>query len=131
MASNRPTSAELLTAVSEFLEGEAMEAIDTDDVRFKLKIALNVLQLIRREVELGRDHEIAEVDGLQALLATDETSPALLNEELCRRIRNGDYDAAAPARDALLQHLQTATLKKLAVDNPRYSTFNSLTAGDQ
>ncbi len=129
MASNRPTTAELLTAVREFLDGDVREAVAASDVNFKLNIALNVLRLVEREVELGPRYEQAEVLELQQLLSSEETSVAKLNEALCRRIREGVYDEEGSARELLLRHLRSATLNKLAIDNPSYSTFRSL-AGD-
>lgn len=130
MASNRPTTAELLTAVREFLDEEAMEAIAAGNVRFKLRVALNVLKLVEREVELGPRYQREEIHSLQALLASDEPSLTALNAELCDRIRRGDYDAEGDERHALLGHLQSATLHKLAIDNPTYSTFRGLTEAD-
>lgn len=123
MAANRPTAAELLEAAREFLEAEAMDAIAADDVKFKLRIAINVLKLIERELLLGPGNEARELGQLQALLGRADESLERLNAGLCDRIRAGEFDDGL---QQLLPCLQESTLDKLAIDNPRYSTYGAL-----
>lgn len=123
MAANGPTAAELLEAAREFLSTEAMTAIAAEDIRFKLRVALNVLSLVERELRQGPANEARERTRLQALLGSREESVERLNVELCRRIREGQFDDRLAE---LLPCLQASTLDKLAIDNPRYSTYRFL-----
>jgi len=127
MVANRPTAAELIEAAAEFLAGEAMDAIAADNVKFKLRIALNVLKLVERELRQGPEHEVRDRDRLQLLLGSHEASVDRLNADLCRRIREGQFDHRL---SDLLPCLQQSTLEKLAIDNPRYSTYLALQSGD-
>lgn len=123
MAANRPTAAELLEAAREFLEGEAMDAIAADNVKFKLRVAVNVLRLIERELLCGPGNDTRELSRLQALLDRADADLEHLNAELCERIRTGEFDDRL---QQLLPSLQQSTLDKLAIDNPRYSTYVAL-----
>jgi len=127
MAANRPTAAELLEAATEFLECEAMDAIAADNVKFKLRVAINVLRLIERELLCGPDNDARELDRLQALLGRTDGSLEYLNAELCERIRAGEFDDRL---QQLLPCLEQSTLDKLAIDNPRYSTYGVLRGRD-
>lgn len=113
-----PTSAELVTAVREFLEEHAMPSLEGRNA-FHARVAANALAIVARQLELGPEAEARERERLRALLGTD--GPLLeLNRELCRRIRSGDL--AIDDAD-LLEHLRAATLDKLAVDQPKYSGY--------
>ncbi|WP_116996210.1 phosphotransferase [Desertimonas flava] len=48
----RPTAADLVEALGEFLTGDVMAAT-TDRVRFHARVAANVAAMVRREIELG------------------------------------------------------------------------------
>src|ERR1700710_276850 len=52
MAQDRPTAAELVTAVREFLERDVMAATE-GRVQFHTRVAVNVLNTVARELELG------------------------------------------------------------------------------
>lgn len=123
MARNRPTDAELIEAVSEFLETEVAPGIERSDVRFRLRVALNVLGIVSRECRSGATHDERERVALQALLASDEANLDELNKDLCERVRRGDLDAH---HDELVDVLTRITLDKLSIDNPRYSTYKDL-----
>ena len=43
-----------------------------------------------------------------------------LNSELCRRIRNGDFNLKTPG---LFDHVWETTLTKVAIDQPKYSAY--------
>ena len=90
-----PTTAELVTAVREFLEEHALPNLEGRNA-FHARVAANALAIVARQLELGPEAEAAEQQRLQALLGT-QGSLDELNRELCRRIRNGDLaiDAAA------------------------------------
>ena len=113
-----PTLAELVSAVREFLEEQAMPNLEGRDA-FHARVAANALAIVARQLELGPEAEASEQVRLQALLG-NEGSLDELNRELCRRIRSGDLAIDDPD---LLDHLHTTTLDKVAVDQPKYSGY--------
>ncbi len=113
-----PTTAELVTAVREFLEEHAMPNLEGRNA-FHARVAANALAIVARQLELGPGAEEEERARLRALLGT-EGSLDELNRELCRRIRSGDLALDEPG---LIAHLRTTTLDKVAVDQPKYSGY--------
>ena len=47
---DRPTAAELATAVREFLESEILPALDDHRLRFRTLVAMNALSIVEREL---------------------------------------------------------------------------------
>jgi len=116
MPSNRPTRDELLEAVVEFLENRVMPKLDKHTA-FHARVAANVLNIVRRELEQGPGLDEEELARLKDLLGEDGTLEEL-NTELCNRIRKGDLDH----RNAdLMEHLFLTTMGKVSVDQPIYS----------
>ncbi len=113
-----PTTAELVTAVREFLEEHAMPSLEGRNA-FHARVAANALAIVARQLELGPEAEEGERARLRALLGT-EGSLDELNRELCRRIRSGDLALDEPG---LIAHMRTTTLDKVAVDQPKYSGY--------
>ncbi|MBN2284754.1 MAG: hypothetical protein JXO48_12775 [Deltaproteobacteria bacterium] len=118
MASPRPTTDELLEAVQEFLEKRIIKVLDSHRA-FHTRVAVNVLALVRRELQLGPLLSSQEHERLRTLLGTDG-SIAELNEELCRRLRDKSMDY----RDGVLfHHLYETTTGQVSIDNPEYSGY--------
>jgi hypothetical protein len=115
---DKPTAAELVSAVRDFLEQQAMPALE-GRVAFHARVAANALGIVQRQLELAPGHEAAERARLLALLGHDGPLDEQ-NRELCRRIRSGELEAGTPG---LLEHLRETTLAKLAVDQPRYAGY--------
>ncbi len=124
---DRPTAGELLEAIADFLTMD-VEPHVPEWLRFQLRVARNSLTIIRRELAHEDHFLLDEWQGLDALLGTapypDEpgaTRPAVLsrNDELCARIRAGEFDAPQ-ARRALQEHLRAVVENKLRISNPRY-----------
>jgi hypothetical protein len=112
---DRPTAAELVAAVREFLERDVMPAVD-GRVAFHTRVAVNALGMVERELELGADLEREEHARAVALLGHDGATRDL-ERELAAAIRNG----ARPADDAaLVEHVRATVRAKLRVANPRY-----------
>ena len=111
-----PSTAELVTAVREFLEEQALPALE-GRTAFHARVAANALGIVARQLALGPDAEADEQGRLVELLGQDGTLDEL-NRKLCARIRSGDLDRSSPR---LIAHLRTTTLDKLAVDQPKYS----------
>ena len=118
MPSNRPTRDELLEAVVEFLEKRLMPKLDKHTA-FHTRVAANVLNIVRRELEQGPELDAEELARLKDLLGEDGTLDEL-NAELCTRIRKGDLDQRNPD---LMEHLFLTTMGKLSVDQPIYSAY--------
>lgn len=99
----RPTAAELVEAVREYLETNVMERSD-GGVRFEARVARNALGVVERELLLGRDIVAAHAYRLRDFGIVDDAA-------LAAAIRAGDFDdgwepvaaaLAASARDQLL-----------------------------
>jgi len=123
MARNRPTDSELIDAVTEFLGEVAESESNTPDVRFRLRVAMNVLGIVRRETVSGANHDEQERVALQHLLGAQSADLDELNRNLCEQIRRGDFD---DCHLELKKVLLDITMNKLAIDNPRYSTYRCL-----
>lgn len=115
---DQPAIRELVAIVREFLERQAMPALE-GRVAFHARVAANALGIVERELEQGAAADEAERERLRGLLGTDGPLDAL-NRELCRRLRSGDL---TPETQGLVDHLRATTLAKLAVDQPRYSGY--------
>ena len=120
-----PATPELIDAVSEFLSREVAPTL-SGRLAFHLRVALNVLATVRREIELGPAADRAEAARLAELLG-DAGDLESLNVELCRRIAEGELDPADPA---LVEHLWATTLDTLAIDQPGYATFRRIAANE-
>ncbi len=115
MAQVRPTAAELIEAVREFVAGPVTAAL-SDQAAFHARVATNVLAMVERELDLGPASDAAELARLEALLGC-AGSLAELNAELARQIRDGALDRR---RAEVLDHLRRTSRDKLSIANPRY-----------
>ncbi len=71
MGRNRPTTAELIEAVTEFLATEVDPEVTAPDVKFRLRVARNVLDIVARECRTGLEHDRREEIALQELLGQE------------------------------------------------------------
>ncbi len=117
--SGHPSAADLIDSVRAFLV--EVETRLSGREAFHAKVAGNVLALVERE--LRRQPEHVEARALARLLG-HEAPLAELRAEACTALRDGQLDADTPG---LLDALTEATLARLAVDNPKFSTFRRLT----
>jgi hypothetical protein len=108
----------LVEAVAEFLK--ALEPGLAGQQAFHAKVAANALAIVARE--LAQAPRAAEARALGAYLGHDAGIDAL-RAELCGRLRRGQLTPESPG---LLAALTEAVLAKVAVDNPRYSTFKRM-----
>lgn len=104
----RPTAAELVAAVAEFLESDVREAT-SGSVNFHARVAANVLRTVERE--LLDDTAARTLAALAALGFTDE-------DELSSAIRRGEFDERGPE---LVAGLRSLVNHRLAVAHPGYS----------
>jgi len=103
----RPTAAELVAAVAEFLDGE-VRSTTTGAVNFHALVAANALRIVERELlDLGADQPRA---ALAALGYADE-------DALAAAIRAGELDG----RDAeVMSCLRALVRHRLAIAHPGY-----------
>jgi len=100
----------LVEAVREFLERDVMEAT-TGRLRFHARVAINALNMVQRELDVGAAQAAAHAERLAGLGYPDDAA-------LAAAIRRGDLDDRYAEVKAALQ----ATVDdKLAVANPDYA----------
>ncbi|KQS03674.1 hypothetical protein ASG11_04965 [Sphingomonas sp. Leaf357] len=115
---DRPAPDALLDIVEEFLRSRVLPET-SGHTAFHLRVAINVLALVRREITLAPGLESDERDRLIALIGGDADTVAL-NAALCDAIADGRLDSEDKTLHA---HLWQTTLEKMAVDQPRYAAF--------
>jgi Domain of unknown function (DUF6285) len=115
---DEPRPDELIKAVADFLRDHIAPQI-TGHAAFKLRVGINALDLVTRQLTLAGDSDAAEAARLKKLLGA-EGSLRELNGLLSERIASGAMDLATPG---LQDHLWQTTLAKLAVDQPNYASY--------
>jgi len=115
---DEPTPAELIKAVADFLRNDITPAIGGHSA-FKLRVAINALDLVTRQLALEQGSDAAEAERLSQLLSM-EGSLKELNRALADRIASGEADLQTPG---LAEHLWQTTMDKLAVDQPNYAAY--------
>lgn len=115
---DEPTPRELVQAVADFLRNDITPGISGHNA-FKLRVAINALDLVTRQLTLEQDSDAAETARLSKLLGIDG-SLFDLNRALAERIAGGEVDLATPG---VAEHLWQTTMDKLAVDQPKYASY--------
>ena len=115
---DEPTPTELIKAVADFLRHEIAPEISGHHA-FKLRVSINALDLVTRQLKLEANSDAAEVARLSQLLGM-EGSLGDLNRALAGRIASGEADLQTPG---LAEHLWQTTMDKLAVDQPNYASY--------
>jgi hypothetical protein len=105
----RPTAAELIEAVREFLESLGD---DTPPERaFHLRVAINALRVAERELATGGEAEIGHRQRMTALGASDD-------RDLARAIRAGQFPPER--RDEILASVLADVEARLQANSPHY-----------
>jgi hypothetical protein len=115
---DEPTPGELIKAVAYFLRNEIAPVIKGHNA-FKLRVGINALDLVTRQLALEQAGDAAETARLTNLLGT-QGSLADLNRVLSEEIAKGEVDLQTPG---LPEHLWQTTMDKLAVDQPNYASY--------
>ena len=124
MSGQRPSAEELVAAVRGFLEQEVAGQL-TGATAFNLRIAVNVLAIVERELAAA-DDSTAATARLGALLGADPgLGRAALEEQLVAALQSGVLGLASPD---LLAHLRADAVRQLGIDNPRYGSYRRETA---
>ncbi len=126
MAINRPSAQELAAGVREFLEEVLQPLLDDAALRYQTRVAANVLKILERELAQG-DARSGDEQALLVEYLGRNGDEAELNAELIRRLDSGELAADDSNLLALLERI---SLGKLAIDNPRYSSYQALTGRD-
>jgi hypothetical protein len=126
---DRPNGQELVKAVASFLDQEIAPTVSDARLRFRTLIAINVLKIVARELELGNSGLSAEWERLTSLLARSGAPPArdadlaiAIDEQRRQvrdRIRSGDFDEGDRLA-AALDYAESAVIAKLRISNPRF-----------
>ena len=110
---DRPSSSELLKAVIDFIDAE----IKSDDYpvnkRFKLQIVSNVLNIVKREIDLGKKIN----DDFMQLGAELIKGKDFSISKLADKIKNNEIDVSD---QNFIDFLYDLTEKKIDIDNPKY-----------
>ena len=115
---DEPTPFELTKAVADFLRDDIAPMISGHNA-FKLRVAINMLDLVTRQLTLEDGSDVEEAARLRALLGIDGALMDL-NRVLADKIASGEVDLQTPG---LAEHLWQTTMAKLAVDQPNYASF--------
>ena len=115
MPRSKPDADALLDAAGKYLEQELLPTL-TGYHRFRTRVTINVLAILRRELALADRHAAAEQARLAALLGHDGPAEAL-NDELAEKIRAG---GVALDDAALRDHVRRSLAEALAINNPKW-----------
>jgi hypothetical protein len=115
---DEPTPTELIKAVADFLRNEITPEIKGHNA-FKLRVGINALDLVTRQLAQEQGSGAAEAARLKQLLGADG-SLIELNRALSEKIAKGEVDLQTPG---LAEHLWQTTMDKLAVDQPNYGSY--------
>ncbi|MEA2898732.1 MAG: hypothetical protein QOJ84_4347 [Bradyrhizobium sp.] len=115
---DEPTPTELIKAVADFLRNDITPAIGGHSA-FKLRVAINALDLVTRQLALESSSDAEETARLTQLLGM-QGSLGELNRALASKIASGEADLQTPG---LAEHLWQTTMDKLAVDQPNYAAY--------
>ena len=117
MPTSLPLAPDLLAVVRELLERDILQDPGLgDEKRFNIRVAVNMLAAMERELRLGPLANTAEADRLTALVG-EEGSLEQQNRRLARAIRNGAVSANDPQ---LLDHLHHTIVDALRINNPKW-----------
>ena len=117
MPQSIPSAPLLLTAAVKYLEDELLPTL-AGYHRFQTRVTANVLNIVRRELELRGAQAAAERARLSALVGHDGEVERL-SAELCELIREGAADLNDPD---LRAHVRQSLADALAIDNPRWTS---------
>jgi hypothetical protein len=123
---DEPTPIELTKAVADFLRNDVAPVISGHNA-FKLRVAINMLDLVTRQLTFAQGSDAAEATRLENLLGM-HASLMDLNRVLADKIGKGEVDLQTPG---LSEHLWQTTMAKLAVDQPNYASYKREAGRDE
>ena len=115
-----PRVDELVASVRDFLHGDVMQQTQ-GRTNFMARVAGNSLDIVLRDLSLGPQARSQELDGLRQLYSVDADLPQL-RERLVDELRSGQWNLSS---EKLQQHLRTTVVNQVAIDQPRYSGYQT------
>lgn len=127
MPTDRPSTNELLEAVTEFLQEKVIPQVDKATA-FHSKVAINVLNIVAREIQHSEEILTQERERLISILSPLEitdldinhSTTDELNRALCQAIADNHIDIDDKN---LADHLWLSVMDKIKIDNPKYATY--------
>jgi Domain of unknown function (DUF6285) len=117
MPNSYPDAVTMLGAAVKYLEDELLPTLDGYH-RFKTRVTINVLAMIKRELEMREGQAAAERERLTAILGHGGEVEEL-SSELADKIKSG----AVSSDDAALRaHIRHILADALAINNPKWMT---------
>jgi Domain of unknown function (DUF6285) len=113
---DRPTAAELLDSVAEYLFAELRPEVPREQ-RFKVLVAANVCAVVAREIRAGEDPDREDLALFGDLLGKDVDDVHVAASELAQRLRSGELDDRI---EELAPRLEEHVRRKLEVARPDY-----------
>lgn len=110
---DRPSATELLDAAIDFINAETKLEDYPANKRFKLQIVSNVLSIVKRELDLGKEIN-EDFSKLGADLIKEKDFSV---GKLAEKIRNNEIDISDKN---FIDFLYKLTEKKVDIDNPKY-----------
>jgi Domain of unknown function (DUF6285) len=104
-----PSAAQLLEAVREWLERDVVPAT-SGRLQFHGRVAINVLDMVQRELVLGAEQAAAHAARLARLGVADDG-------QLAAGIRAGEFDDRL---ELVRELVRESVVDKLRVANPKY-----------
>ena len=110
---DRPSSSELLKAVIDFIDTETKSDDYPANKRFKLQIVSNVLNIVKREIDLGKKINDDFIQLGAELIKDKDFSIS----KLADKIKNNEINVSD---QNIIDFLYDLTEKKIDIDNPKY-----------
>ena len=119
-----PSRDALLSGVSRFLVEQVASALDDRGLAFRLKIAVHLIETVRRELANEVVHDARELAGLRALLGGDDGSAEDGHQAEIQRLNAALADLIRDSDDLELEatktHLMASLRDRLSVVQPRF-----------
>jgi hypothetical protein len=113
-----PTPVQLVEAVAGYLEKVAVPQLE-GHAAFHGRVAINVLNIIAREMQLGPAAAEEERARLAALLGKDGDLDSL-RRALCAQLRAGEAGLETPG---LVEHLLASAIDRVRIEQPNYGSL--------
>lgn len=116
---DQPSVSELVTAVRGFISDSAAPQL-TGHAAFHARVAINVLDIVLRDLDGRGENDLKEAASLAALLDVSpgaHSHPEMVRM-LCQKLIASELTLETPG---LLEHLKSTAIAQLEVDQPKYS----------
>ena len=115
---DHPQPQEIVGVVASMLREQILPQLE-GRATFDLRVAINALELVARQLTHADAANTSEHSRLRELIGGDGDLVAL-NRSLCRMIEDGSLTLDD---DRLRTHLWATTLDKLKIDQPTYAAY--------